>query len=122
MHIPADVSTDKSGLENDSDSIPNYVIRVKTGIQTAVHNEETDEMSSVSIVLIDPVNDSIRIPLKRINNTVRSIFQPGQEDRFDITITPMLDVKVLQIYFNGSFHWFCERITVTDRITGLSYR
>ncbi|CAF3685921.1 unnamed protein product [Rotaria sp. Silwood1] len=120
LHIPADVSIRKS--ENGFDSIPNYAIRIKTGTQTPLHTEETNELSAVSIVLIDPVNDSARIPLKRINNSVRSIFQPGQEDRFDISITPMLELKVLQIYFNGTFPWFCERITITDQISGLSYR
>ncbi|CAF4334757.1 unnamed protein product, partial [Rotaria sordida] len=34
----------------------------------------------------------------------------------------MLELKVLQIYFNGTFPWFCERITVIDQISGLSYR
>ena len=99
--------------------MPNYVIRVKTGTQTPLHTEET---TAVSIVLIDPLNDSIRIPLERINNSARLIFQPDQEDRFDITITPMLEIRVLQIYFNGTFSWFCERITVTDQKSGLSHR
>ncbi|CAF3836154.1 unnamed protein product [Rotaria sordida] len=120
LHIPADISIRKS--ENGFDSIPNYAIRIKTGTQTPLHTEETNESSAVSIVLIDPVNDSVRIPLKRINSSVRSIFQPGQEDRFDVTIIPMLELKVLQIYFNGTFPWFCERITVIDQISGLSYR
>jgi hypothetical protein len=50
-------------------------------------------MDELSIVLIDSLNDSARIPLERINSSVRSIFQPGQEDRFDITIPPMLEVR-----------------------------
>ncbi|CAF1436666.1 unnamed protein product [Rotaria magnacalcarata] len=120
LHIPADVSM--SATADELESIPNYAIRVQTGTQTPAHIEDTDELSTVSIVLIDPINDSARIPLKRVNSTVRSIFQPGQEDRFDITMTPMLDLKVLQIYFNGTFPWFCARLTITDRISGLSYR
>jgi len=78
--------------------MPNYSIRVKTGAQTPLHTEETNDLSVVSIILIDPLNDSIRIPLERINSSVRSIFQPGQEDRFDITITPMLEVR-MDIFF-----------------------
>ncbi|CAF3752454.1 unnamed protein product [Rotaria socialis] len=120
LHIPADVSI--SATADELESIPNYAIRVKTGTQTPAHIDDTDELSTVSIVLIDPINDSARTPLKRINSTARSIFQPGQEDRFDITMTPMLELKVLQIYFNGTFPWFCARITITDRISGLSYR
>jgi hypothetical protein len=76
---------------NDLGSTPNYVIRVKTGNQTPLH---TEEMTVVSIVLIDPLNDSARIPLERVDESARLIFQPGQEDRFDITITPMLEVRI----------------------------
>jgi hypothetical protein len=79
---------------HDLGSLPNYTIRVKTGIQTPVHPDDTNELSMVSIVLIDPSNDSIRIPLERINTSARSIFQPGQEDKFDITISPMLEVII----------------------------
>ena len=78
--------------------MPNYTIRVKTGTQTPLHTETTNELS---IVLIDSLNDSVRIPLERINNSARSIFQPGQEDRFDITITPMLEVII--DYFINKF-------------------
>ncbi|CAF3800670.1 unnamed protein product [Adineta steineri] len=116
LHIPVDVSRRKS---NQLDSISNYIIRIKTGAQTPVHTEGTNELS---IVLIDSVNDSIRIPLEQNNSSTRSIFQAGQEDRFDITITPMLELKVLQIYYTGTFPWFCERILITDQISGLSYR
>ena len=28
----------------------------------------------------------------------------------------------MQIYFHGTFSWFCERIIVTDQTNGLSYR
>lgn len=72
--------------------MPNYTIRIKTGTQTPLHTEDTNETSVVSLVLIDPLNDSMRIPLERVNTSARSIFQPGQEDRFDITMTPMLEV------------------------------
>ena len=72
--------------------MPNYTIRVKTGAQTPVHTEEPSETAAVSILFIDPVNDSMRIPLERMNTSARSIFQPGQEDRFDVTITPMSEV------------------------------
>ena len=74
-------------------------MRVKTGVQTPLHTEETDEFSPVSIVLIDSVNESAPIPLERTNNSMRSIFQPGQEDKFNITITPMLEVLYLIISF-----------------------
>ncbi len=82
--------------------MPNYTIRVKTGAQTPLHTEETNDLSVVSIILIDPLNDSIRIPLERINSSARSIFQPGQEDRFDITITPMLEVR-MDIFFSNKY-------------------
>lgn len=77
---------------HELDSLPTYTIRVKTGVQTPLHTEEMSEAPAVSILLIDPTNDSIRIPLERMNTSARSIFQPGQEDRFDITIPPMSEV------------------------------
>ncbi|CAF1154399.1 unnamed protein product [Adineta ricciae] len=117
LHIPADVSTRKS--MNQLSSRSNYVIRVKTGAQTPMH---TNDNNAVSIVLIDPLNDSNRIPLTSSDNSTRSTFQADQEDRFDITIVPMLELKVMQIYFHGTFPWFCERIIVTDQTNGLSYR
>jgi hypothetical protein len=85
-------------IAHELDSIPNYAIRVKTGIQTPSHPEETN---GLSVVLIDSTNDSIRIPLERINSSARSIFQPGQEDRFDVTITLMLEVTI-PIFSNQS--------------------
>jgi hypothetical protein len=92
---------DKSGKKiilfvftaNQLDSMPNYIIRVKTGTQTPVHTEETNALPDVSIVLIDSLNDSIRIPLEQINNSARSIFQADQEDRFEMTLIPMLEVR-----------------------------
>ncbi len=73
--------------------MPNYIIRVKTGTQTPLHTEETNALSDVSIVLIDSLNDSIRIPLEKRNNSARSIFQADQEDRFEMTLIPMLEVR-----------------------------
>ena len=107
LHVPADVSTRKSSryqLENPKirivfmtffevnqlSSRSNYVIRVKTGAQTPLH---TNDNNAVSIVLIDPLNDSNRTPLTSSDNSMRSTFQADQEDRFDITIAPMLEVR-----------------------------
>ena len=113
--MPTDLSTRKSGIrtyylyffEKEIDvtvayelgSIPNYTIRVKTGNQTVAHSA-TDIDTAVSIVLIDSLNDSSRILLEQTNNSARIIFQPGQEDRFDIKITPMSEVtKYEEIFF-----------------------
>jgi len=86
-------------IANQLDSMPNYIIRVKTGTQTPLHTEETNELSDVSIVLIDSLNDSIRIPLEQINNSARSIFQADQEDRFEMTLIPMLEVRAKKLVF-----------------------
>ena len=69
---------------------------MKTGNQTATHSENETDSTVVSIVLIDSLNDSSRIPLEQTNNSARTVFQPGQEDRFDIKITPMSEVKNIQ--------------------------
>ncbi|UJR31343.1 hypothetical protein I4U23_018839 [Adineta vaga] len=114
LHVPVDVSARKS--MNQLGSISNYIIRVKTGVQTPLHS---DEPNVVSVVLIDPLNDSTRIPLAQSDNSTSSMFQAEQEDRFEITITPMLELKIIQLYFHGTFPWFCERIIVTDQISGL---
>lgn len=119
LHVPTDLSTRKSGIrtyylyffEKEIDvtvayelgSIPNYTIRVKTGNQTVAHSA-TDIDTAVSIVLIDSLNDSSRILLEQTNNSARIIFQPGQEDRFDIKITPMSEVtKYEEIFFLNNF-------------------
>jgi hypothetical protein len=89
-------------------SLPNYTIRVKTGAQTPLHPEEINEVCAVSIVLIDPSNDSMRIPLERINTSTRSILQPGQEDKFDVTIPPMLEVITTYLTNKSSFLKICS--------------
>ena len=61
---------------------------MRTGSQTPIHTDETTDESMISIILIDPTNDSNRIPL----NSTDSMFQPGQEDRFDLTLSPMGEV------------------------------
>jgi hypothetical protein len=82
-HLAAD------GLDN----MPNYIVRIRTGSQTPVHADDTNISTIVSIVCIDPINDSIRIPLERTSNCLRAPFQAGQEDQFDIFIPSMGDVS-----------------------------
>jgi len=101
-------------IDHEFGSIPNYTIRVKTGAQTPLHTEETSESAVVSIVLIDSMNDSIRIPLKQIDSSARRIFQPGQEDRFDITITPMLEVAIHIFLINFNYRKFVIVKSITN--------
>ena len=115
LHVPADVSANKSGIEscgwrrcdrpfvdNSSDSLPNYIVRVKTGTQTPSHADETKESNALSIVLIDSLNDSPPTALQRIHPSARSLLQPGQEDRFEITIPPMQEVRTPLVLSNRS--------------------
>ena len=73
--------------------MPTYTVRVRTGSQTPVHTEETEASDAVSIVLMDLANDSPRVPLEQALQDTPSLFQPGQEDRFDITIPSMSEVS-----------------------------
>ena len=80
-------------LVDEFGSVPTYAIRVRTGSQTSTHTEEIDALNAVSIVLMDPVNDSVRIPLERASDATHSLFQPGEEDRFDVTVPSMSEVS-----------------------------
>jgi hypothetical protein len=85
-------------LVDEFGSVPTYAVRVRTGSQTLAHTEETDAPDAVSIILMDSANDSPRIPLAHVPAATDSLFQPGQEDRFDITVPSMLEVR-------RSHHW-----------------
>ncbi|CAF1111112.1 unnamed protein product [Didymodactylos carnosus] len=37
-------------------------------------------------------------------------------------INPLTELKVLQLHYNGTFPWYCEKITVTDHLSGISYK
>ena len=85
-------------LDNASDSLPNYIVRVKTGAQTPSHADETD---ALSIVLLDSSSDSSRTVLQQqIHPSARSLLQAGQEDRFEMTIPSMQEVRTLLLLVN----------------------
>lgn len=80
-------------LVGEFGSVPTYTVRVRTGSQTPVHTEETDASDAVSIILMDLANDSPRVSLEQVPRDTSSLFQPGQEDRFDITVPSMSEVS-----------------------------
>jgi hypothetical protein len=89
LHIPVDISADETPSITAS-----YIVRVKTGSQSLMPPKERNAMAPVSIILLDAINDSIRIDLQRSPNSLRAAFQPGQEDRFELTIASMLEVNM----------------------------